>query len=829
MTLSYDIYFNSGEINQVHYQKGNNVSLIEINNSDQDYYQNAIIELFDCSTQSVNDKVLVKINDVDQLNGYICRKSSSIKGGKKLDTYQVVGKTFDLWRYVTDNNAIYSGTTSFIISSMIGRYCTCISSSRVYVNSGTLLTSEKDFSNTIVGDAIIQLAQIDGYSFYVDNESNFIYYNPGESTYLFTVNESDIIDMDGLEESDEDLVNDCRVVGGTDYSVITNSSTISDYDAIPNGRYIASKFKAEDSVLSAIKLYLGRSTGDNKPATSLSLEIWENASLAEYEEDFDNYTNLDEDTKASSIEEHYSMLMMSGQEVYTTWPTYEGTATHFRDKKYHAQTFMITGCGQNNVLIPGYTKLQVRKVKATPYANDSEDLGNYTLELRKCTKQTQVDGSPTTIILASGSYNLSQTHSLNIYTINLHPPAYISSNTLYALVTHKNDLSRNPFMMCDYTNSTEPGHYISGRTWSSDNGSSWSVFYVNGIDWKFWVYADRCGTFCKTGSIKSKFEKTNYDINSILISASILSGSSTISNVNYISPDYIGFSGTVDSGVHWSGLVLDEYTKCWGAGGSGLKIGIFLHSTMIGGTPVIESIKYKISSSTGTGYPVSSEKIEWSDDISWSATDIPYPPSFSAWKTYSLPKLQLTTGDYYWLVLSHPSASLQYWSYYYDGDSPYADGDVLYADAPYQGADWERYSPDRGSLTFKLGWTQGEITARASNQTSIDKYGRHFRMINDTNITTQEQADNLAEATVYGSDNITKRGTFTINGRETMGTNYKISSNLPNFNYSGSHEIVSYTQTIDNVGFKTNIAYGKQPFDITKKLTDLESKLYGSD
>ena len=55
---TFDVYFNSGEINVIHYEEGDNISLIEITNSDQDFFQTGFIETFNISEpQEVGDTV----------------------------------------------------------------------------------------------------------------------------------------------------------------------------------------------------------------------------------------------------------------------------------------------------------------------------------------------------------------------------------------------------------------------------------------------------------------------------------------------------------------------------------------------------------------------------------------------------------------------------------------------------------------------------------------------------------------------------------------------------------------------------------------------------
>ena len=127
-------------------------------------------------------------------------------------------------------------------------------------------------------------------------------------------------------------------------------------------------------------------------------------------------------------------------------------------------------------------------------------------------------------------------------------------------------------------------------------------------------------------------------------------------------------------------------------------------------------------------------------------------------------------------------------------------------------------------MSFKLGWKQGEITATSSNQASIDLYGRHFKKITDSNITTFEEANTRASLGASGSS-IPKKGTLTINGTTDIGLDYQLSGSLTNFGINEKMDIVNYTQIIDSRGFLTKITYGKVSFDIARKLAELERQV----
>ena len=49
--------------------------------------------------------------------------------------------------------------------------------------------------------------------------------------------------------------------------------------------------------------------------------------------------------------------------------------------------------------------------------------------------------------------------------------------------------------------------------------------------------------------------------------------------------------------------------------------------------------------------------LDWSDDITISDADLPYPSGWINWQTYSDPKIEVIEGATYWLVISGVSSS----------------------------------------------------------------------------------------------------------------------------------------------------------------------------
>jgi len=341
MATTFSIYINSGEIDATTYTKGDNLSMLEVSNSDNEYYQSGFIELYDVATQhNINDTVLVTINNTQQFSGYISSREQTINKGKALTRYQLIGETYDLWRYHTDEYALYSGTTLYIASSLVSSYCENITAYQFDMDAGEDLTNDLDLSNLTVGDALIELTNIDGYSFYVNN-GELHYYKNTNTTSSFTVTESNIIEMDPIEESDEDIVNDVLVLGGSDYSVKTTVSPKATSSKIfPSGVLIAQRFNAEDPVLSAVRLYLNRSTGDDAPS-ELLFEIWENTEMVVFEDDF---TNEDYLSTTTNLEPTDNFLMLSVvSSCRASWPSKAG-GTHSAKKWEFGHKSHVDGC-----------------------------------------------------------------------------------------------------------------------------------------------------------------------------------------------------------------------------------------------------------------------------------------------------------------------------------------------------------------------------------------------------------------------------------------------------------------------------------------------------
>lgn len=1098
MEGTYDLVFNSGA-SETRYTEGDNVSLIEITGSDQEYYQTGVVTLFDvATTQVVGDEVIIQIDSSDEFYGYVARRQQQIRGGKLHTTYQLVGKTYDLWRYHTGANSLHSGYTAQIAYNLISSNCPGISGNDITLTDGTELTNEIDLSNTKIGDALVTLIGYDGYKFYVDNDDELQYYEPETRLYDFTIEETDILDMSPIEEADEDIVNDVIVIGGTDYSSKDEvSTTYPSSTVFPSGIWVAQRITASDHTLKAVKLYLNRSTGDDAPS-ALKFEIWENTASVLFIDDFDNDKYIDTHYSTQTLDGN---LMLDGDttRVSIDMSKLENASVGAVRDRAGCEFTVNKNCSFHHIDLQGaHTSLYWNTVgylyleillgdpdtgtvigrtihKYMPgggggIGNNWECTGNIALntgktysfrtvredglqenacELRMTHEGITSPGQPwsyrdggwtawttaydfcffkvygiaypptgiatsitntpatqymkvsLTDVVSSNNFNVSGTNDASTWMalpdgqwVDFGSESSLGTQIKYYL-NNDNSPTWTPYAskakleISDDTGGIEDvvfddsfgdETYISGGSDSGDtmavNNTYWGpnkmslsstalyglpdnyvdsypgnkageggkqpvwntpekiitetgetgtasliVYqdddtpyitvgfngnrYVFGVQFKVWGEW-RCDVYLKdvfvSGPAYTGWAKAVSNAGLWLRSytlhthkfPSVWSGVRKIKCVlDYQDPDFfqggdwragymkigtitdddisegsvksistelasnvdlthmiveptdvtnaanITYSGSLDNGVNWTKLTPDINTAV-GTAGKQAILWYCMKSTSTGdwsskylsemspASPTIGSCKLTASYTLGGGQPKSGSKIEWSDDWTVSDNDVPYNPDWTEWQSYSDPKLSgLTEDSQYWMVMYHNSANSAYWKYYYDPKDTY-DGKIAYS---WYGdnfkSKWSSNSQlpsivPEGNMSFKLGWTEGEITTTAENSDSIDAYGRYFKIINDSTINSLEAAQVRADREVAGMEIIPKKGTITINGRTDMKTYYRFSSNLTNFDIKDIWDVVSYTQRIDGQGFTTTINYGKQPFDLMKVIANLE-------
>ena len=792
MALTYNIYINSGQDSATTYSKTSKIAHLEVTNSDDSYYQTGFFTSYETDTEhTVGNNVLIQINNIDQFTGYISRKQQTISKGRKATTYQLIGRTYDLWRYTTPQTYTPTGMTSWIVSSMISNYVIGVSGGGIYVNSGTNITTELDLSDMVVGDAIVRLSELDGYSFYVDNTGNLQYYDIDTNTYGFTIEESDVISMSPVEEADEDITNSVLVVGSTlEYTDITQQPLSSQSWRLISGM-VAQRFTAADERLSAVKFYVDRSQYPNQPDDGIEFQIYDSAGS---EPIYDVYADdgTPDDWSMNGIQkvtrdigngEHsYWSLDYDYEDSISRWVLAQSES--LAANMYNGILFNISSAGSENGYIP---------IRARMYTTDDADC----IEIRPTgasDKWPQDNNSA----LVSG---VKTTDSGWIY---FKKNVVLNSGQGYALVKYHTNRSTAQH----YKKNT--GEDYNRPTIISSDGSNWSE--ETGTDRKI-MYSLECKTYKSTGSIITK--NYMYDTQYMKVDVYGVSTAQAISSIR--------LSGSNDQASTWVKISSNELCDLGSESGYGTVRYNFSSNGLW--TPMISSTVAIFGGAAGTGSTQPGGFIEYSDEVDITYANTPYTPVWIDWETYTSPKLKLDVGRTYWMVLHHTSSASQYWKLGIDSGSTYG-GKIMVSSAA-RGGDWERYGTTdsignipSGELAFKLAWSESTegIRATAINQDSIDDYGIHYKKIYDDNITTLEQARARADEIVANSTTIPKKGSITINGREDVSVNYYISASLSNYGIEELWDIVSYTQKIDNKGFFTTINYGKQPFDIASEV-----------
>jgi len=543
---SIDIYFNSGGARQLNYDEDSNISAVEISNSDNQYYQNGIVTVFNVpSTQSIGDSVMIKINDILQFNGYVQSKQQTIDGGKILDNYTLIGKTFDLWRYNTGLNVTFKDKKSaYIASSLVSSYCTNISGGGIDPAVGVTIDSI-DLSDMSVGEAISRLSEMDGYTFYVDTSDDVQYYFRNTGVNMFIVTEDDIIEMVPVDESDENLVNDVVVIGPTNYYYKTeqnlhcSSAVVLDGDTGYN-RYYAQKFKATYDRLSGFRAYLGRTKDPNQP-TALNFEIWENTERLLFEDDFDNWNYLN-----SGNSEHYNMeINNSNLELKPD------TSLAYDPSKYFGISNPSIGGPINyicqmirlgNNFIPNGIKMRL-------YVDGPESGWTVKMEIQA----TGATGFPNGEVLAASNWKPTKYGNRWLTgNFSFSSQVFLDANVTYGLVVRTDNNAE-----CDLTYYCRDGLVATTRKMgysivsTEPSGSDWSGYSYSGN-----YVLNYYNGYPTTGQIESLCYSGNsretgyYDTQYMKIDLT-----------DVVSSNRIYISGSIDSGATWKTLTDGQYTN----------------------------------------------------------------------------------------------------------------------------------------------------------------------------------------------------------------------------------------------------------------------------
>jgi len=269
------VLFNSGQANQF-FVSGSRIEALKINNSNESYYKDALLNIFNLSDSEEDDVTInipakIWIKGSLEFDGYVSRIQKSVLGIRRY-TLQLIGKTYDLWRYSTSSNVTFSKKyTGYIVSSLVKEY-TSITPPDVSSTYGSYVESV-DLSNISVGDAVARMAKFDGSHFYVDQNNKLQYYTVSD-TEQFTVTEDDIISMTPIEHSDDYLRNDVLVVGAQEYEKV-EPSPLPDFVSgnwimiSSASRVVGQRFQCPtnltNSMLTSISFRVDRTNGANIP------------------------------------------------------------------------------------------------------------------------------------------------------------------------------------------------------------------------------------------------------------------------------------------------------------------------------------------------------------------------------------------------------------------------------------------------------------------------------------------------------------------------------------------------------------------------------------
>lgn len=109
------------------------------------------------------------------------------------------------------------------------------------------------------------------------------------------------------------------------------------------------------------------------------------------------------------------------------------------------------------------------------------------------------------------------------------------------------------------------------------------------------------------------------------------------------------------------------------------------------------------------------------------------------------------------------------------------------------------------------------ISGTAEDATSISTYGKHFLRVNEPIITNEDDVQALADSYLTEYKDPKLQGTITIVGDESIDIGRKITFDLTHHDITGEHDIVAYTHIIDKKGYRTEIQFGREPYEPAKE------------
>jgi len=123
----------------------------------------------------------------------------------------------------------------------------------------------------------------------------------------------------------------------------------------------------------------------------------------------------------------------------------------------------------------------------------------------------------------------------------------------------------------------------------------------------------------------------------------------------------------------------------------------------------------------------------------------------------------------------------------------------------------------------------GNIVSQVSNQTSIDTYGKYLKIIRDYNINKSGDATSLANKYLTEYATPVYEGTILIDGDETLDLEQEVELSFTNLNITGNHEITSLKHKFDEMGFTTELRFGRAPFNPSIDVKNLNIRMVKSE
>jgi hypothetical protein len=576
---------------------------------------------------------------------------------------------------------------------------------------------------------------------------------------------------------------------------------------------LAQRFKADDDTLSAIDLYLDRTTGTDSPVT-LHWWIYPDSDATVFSDPFDDYSFLNEVTNNNMGVSNGWLLpaRISSQDVYRDL----GAESHAQSPH---NKYIGVKCYKSNDASTNWFNRDVRIYEIEGYL--ACDNTNRTLW---CYVHSANTGDYSKIVASTSAILTTNPQLVNFYFNPSNQPIVYSGQEFF-VSWHVDDLTDDIWMYGSvYANTWDLNVY------QSVDDSSWAIVSNRGYGRRDATRTRIYGTqYTQKGNIES--------VSNIITTQYMTLSGTTVSGEN------VKLSGSQDNGTTWASITNgtqhdfgseDDYATVMYI----ISTSKFHDNLLTPGAIDLATLTVKDAKNT-VGEPAN-DPVEFSDDITITKNDLPYPSGWIGYQSYASPKLRLTEDSLYWMVISANSAddgSPAKWSIFYDsGNLAITSGmtKVLLKGTPkWSGTvnfdDGDKHKCPSGAITFKLGYKDVSLRATASNDLSIGLYGRHYRQITDSTINTEELAQERANFEVSGMHLLKKKGNMVINGRTDMETYYRFSSNLTNFGINELWDIVSYTQRITSEeGFTTEIYYGKQPYDFIKEIEDLKNEAYAN-